>query len=249
MRPEEEPALFFWTPPHYASNFGDALSSLIVERILKKAPLRWTRGQKPRLLAVGSILHFARDGDIVWGSGVLRQRYRHNFKKLDIRAVRGPLTRDLLIHTFQIPCPEIYGDPALLLSLLFPELKPNPQREFIVIPNLNEIDAYKELPNLVLPIEDCREVLGKILEAKRVYSGSLHGIIAAESFGIPAILLRLTEAQSLFKYQDYYEGTGRKEFPIAYSLEEAFQMEPPPPPRCDLKSLLESFPFDKFPGR
>ena len=48
-----------------------------------------------RLLAVGSILHLARDNDVVWGSGVHGKIVvrRHQFKQLDAREVRGPLTR------------------------------------------------------------------------------------------------------------------------------------------------------------
>lgn len=219
-----------------------------MERILYPEKICADPTLQNRLLAVGSILHFARDGDIIWGTGINGKvdLNLHRFKNLDVRAVRGPLTRDLLIRTFHIACPEVYGDPGLLMSLLFPELQTNPQTEFIVIPNLNEISDYADLPNLVLPIEDCWEIVHKILTTKRVYSGSLHGIVVAESFGIPAILLRITEKESLFKYRDYYEGTGRREFPIAYSLEEAFKMAPPPPPHCDLKALLNSFPFDKF---
>ena len=67
-------------------------------------------------------------------------------------------------------------------------------------------------------------VVKKILEAKFVVSGSLHGIVVAEAFGIPARLLRVTEVEHLFKYEDYYAATGRKEFKIAYSLDEALLM-------------------------
>ncbi len=237
--------LFYWKKSPSISNFGDALSPLIVEKIIGRPPS--TIGYQKRLLAVGSILHFARNGDVIWGTGIngkIPERM-HDFKTLDVRAVRGPITRRFLLDR-QIPCPEIYGDPALLLPLLFPELKPNPKKDFIVIPNLNEIDRYKPLPNLVLPTEDCREVLGQILEAKLVISGSLHGIIAAESFGIPAILLRLTEIEPLLKYRDYYAGTGREEFPIAFSLEEALEKGGAPPHRCDLQRLLQSFPYEIF---
>jgi pyruvyltransferase len=237
--------LFFWTPSSAPSNFGDALSPLIVERLLQEPPLIAKKGEKgPRFLALGSILHFAKDGDLIWGSGVNGKipPSRHHFHTLDVRAVRGPLTRAFLLER-GIPCPEVYGDPALLLPLLFPELTPDPQEEFILIPNLNEIAAYAHLPNVVLPTGECMEVVQRILRAKKVISGSLHGLIVAESFGIPAVFLRLTEKESLLKYQDYYEGTGRKRFPIAYSLEEALQIEATDGPTIDLEQLLMSFPL------
>ena len=89
-------------------------------------------------------------------------------------------------------------------------------------------------------------VVEKILKAKLVISGSLHGIVVAEAFGIPARLLKITSKEPIFKYQDYYWGTGRKKFKIAYSLEEALKMGGEQKPIIDLKKLLESFPYDKF---
>lgn len=245
LKAEQKVSLVYFTPAK-GSNFGDALSPKIVERIIQR-PLQQIPRCKQHLLALGSILHFAQNNDVVWGSGLngkiplKMNKYTH----LDVRAVRGPLTRDFLLAK-GISCPEVYGDPALLMPLLFPELKANPTLEYIVIPNLNEIHAYEKFPNLVLPTEDCMVVVKKILGAKFVISGSLHGIIVAEAFGIPAQFLRITSKENILKYKDYYYGTGRKNFRVAYSLEEAFKMGGEPMPVVNLKLLLESFPYDKF---
>ena len=47
-------------------------------------------------------------------------------------------------------------------------------------------------------------------------SSSLHGIVLAEAFRIPARMLRLTENEPLYKYQDYYEG--RSPGPLSSAL-------------------------------
>mgnify|MGYP000843946493 FL=1 len=246
LRTEQKVSLFYFTPAKFSSNFGDALSPKIVERIIKKTLIQ-NKKYTQQLLSLGSILHFAQDNDVIWGSGLNGKipLKNHKFTNLDVRAVRGPLTRKFLISK-GIKCPEIYGDPALLMPLLFPELKVNPTMEYIVIPNINEMDEFKSFPNLVVPTEDCMAVVEKILKAKFVISGSLHGIIVAEAFGIPARLLRITQKENIFKYKDYYYGTGRKNFHVAYSLEEAIKMGGEPKPVIDLKLLLESFPHDKF---
>jgi|WetSurMetagenome_2_1015567.scaffolds.fasta_scaffold165055_2 pyruvyltransferase len=246
LNANQKVSLVYFTPANHISNFGDALSPKIVERIIK-TPLIKEQNYNHQMLAIGSILHFAKNDDIIWGSGLNGKIAKTNctFSRLDVRAVRGPLTRKFLLSK-GIKCPEIYGDPALLMPLLFPELKANPQKDYIVIPNLNEMDAYKNFPNLVLPTEECMTVVKKILEAKLVISGSLHGIIVAEAFGIPARLLRITTKEHIFKYKDYYLGTNRPNFKFATSIEEALQMGGEPMPVINLKALLESFPYDQF---
>lgn len=243
---EQKVSLLYFKPAKFESNFGDALSPRIVERIIHRQ-LDQKSEYKQQLLAVGSILHLAHDNDVVWGSGFNGKisHKQHKYTCLDVRAVRGPLTRKFLLSR-GIKCPEIYGDPALLLPILFPELKAEPTVDYIVIPNLNEIDAFKDFPNLVLPTKDCISVVQAILKAKFVISGSLHGIVVAEAFGIPARLIRITNEEHLFKYRDYYLGTGRKHFRVARSLKEALKMGGESKPVVDLNLLLESFPYDKF---
>src|SRR6266700_1022302 len=59
--------LVWWRPPQ-GLNFGDVLSEIIVTKILADNDhfLNDQTGQHSRLLALGSILHLARDGDVVW---------------------------------------------------------------------------------------------------------------------------------------------------------------------------------------
>ena len=80
-----------------------------------------------------------------------------------------------------------------------------------------------------------------------VISGSLHGIILAEAYGVPVIFLRDREPDKDFKYNDYYASTNRDNYKYASSVEEAFTMQPEtlPDNMCDLqRGLIESFPYD-----
>ena len=125
--PSEDGPLFWWGSPN-ATNFGDYLSKVVVERLahvrLPDAPASLSSNRR-LLLAVGSIIHFARDGDVVWGSGFRESPLREDrrYRTLDVRAVRGPISRDDLLQ-MGIACPEVYGDPALLLPRLCPNLPP-----------------------------------------------------------------------------------------------------------------------------
>lgn len=248
--------LFYWKHKKFI-NFGDYISLKLVERIVG-GPIREYQkdSREKKFLAIGSIISFAQEGDVVWGSGIKRDDFdniSYNFIHIDIRAIRGPLSRAFLTKQLNITCPEIYGDPALLIPYFFPEFQKSkhPHYEYIIIPHYSEQFLFPKdiFPNAVYPTDPWDEVIQKIVDSKFVIAGSLHGIIVAEAFGIPARLLRrCTKDEPLFKYQDYYFGTGRSQFTPACSIEQALTLGGEPPIKCNLKKLYEAFPFDYFPS-
>lgn len=244
--------LYYWNDKFI--NFGDYLSLKLVERIVQTSVRVFDKNagvKEKKLLAIGSIMTFARDNDVIWGSGVngkwLDLKY-YRFNGLDVRAVRGPITRQFLIENFGITCPEVYGYPALLMPYFFPEFKrkKNPKYEYIIIPHYSEEQLFPKdvYQNVVYPTEPWDIVVEKIVDSKFVISSSLHGLVVAEAFGIPARLLKVTENEPLLKYQDYYWGTNRPEFKAATSIEEALILGGEPPVQCDLQVLYDSFPFE-----
>jgi pyruvyltransferase len=252
----EEPSLFYWDskPQLGFSNFGDALSEALVERLLgKKIQIaREPFNGERKLLGVGSILSYAQNCDIIWGAGVNGKSpdKAYRFDQLDVRAVRGPLTRDFLLKR-GIPCPEVYGDPTLLLPLLFPEFqKPNvPENEYAIIPHYSDEPLFSSHPNVISVKEPWAIVVEKILNSRFVISSALSGIIVAEAFGIPARLLQIenkANTEDLFKYKDYYYGTNRSTFTPAHSIEEALDMGGEALPSCDLEKLIRAFPYELF---
>jgi len=174
----------------------------------------------------------------------------YGFSTLDVRAVRGPLTRDFLLKR-GIPCPEIYGDPTLLLPLYFPEFQKAaaPACPYVIIPHFSDEPLFAHCPHVISVKEHWIDVVEKILNSEFVISSALSGIIVAEAFGIPARLLQIenkSNTEDLFKYKEYYFGTSRFDFNYATSLEEALQMGGEPLPQCDLERLKEAFPFELF---
>lgn len=244
---DAELPLFWWQPANGTTNFGDELSHVIVERILHRRVME-AREPAPKLLAVGSILHFADNGDCVWGSGINGKHLKksdYRFEQLDVRSVRGPLTRAFLL-SLGVKTPEKYGDPALLMSLLFPEFKPVGVRDYIIIPHISEENLFCNVENVVSPSLPWHEVVQSIVESKFVISGSLHGIIVAESYGIPARLLYNNSSEPLFKYIDYYLGTHRHNVSYACNVKEALLMGGAELPQIDVESILHSFPYDHY---
>lgn len=250
--------LFWWKEGDFV-NFGDYISYKLVERIVGQ-PLddynKKNANQKQKLLASGSIYYFANEGDVVWGSGINGKRMRKEeyvFQHLDVRSVRGPLTRNFLQKNFGIDVPEVYGDPALLFPFLFPEFKrkENPEHDYVVIVHYLDIPHFihDDSSYIVHTTEPWDKVVRAILNSKFVITSALHGIILAEAYGIPARLLRLGESEPLFKYVDYYEGTGRDDFDFATSVEEALVMGGEAPLVCDFEKIYQAFPFDYWPNR
>ena len=237
-------------------NFGDYLSCIVVAEVARKLGLtksNLTNGRK--LLAAGSVLHFAQDGDIVWGAGVNGKiaLEQHTFQCLDVRMVRGPKTREFLKQRGG-SVGAVFGDPALLLPSLFPRLKRQTEPEkIILLPNLNEFEILKKRQirsmKLISPFCHWRTVLSEILTSELVLTSSLHGIILAESFGVPVRFVMPIGGETLFKYQDYYLGTGRlletepSSFIDGITTKSGVSM---PEPLFDAEAIMEAFPVDVF---
>ena len=123
----------YWWSGEGNRNFGDVLTPYLIEKISgKKAILCSKHCFKPYFMVTGSILKSANRNSIVWGSGIIR-RNEMVTKPKKIFAVRGPITRKRLLE-LGYDCPEVYGDPALLLPLFY---KPKATKKYSlgVIPN------------------------------------------------------------------------------------------------------------------
>lgn len=230
------------------NNFGDVLGPVVVNQMLKSAGIRArkTKSDK-RLLAIGSIMHLAREGDCIWGTGINGKKLSGEFPfhNVDVRAVRGPQTQRLL-QDKGITVPSVFGDPGLLVGQLWDRATlaaKFPQRSVAVVPNFHDFAAVPRDSGAIDPTGDLWSVIGKIAASDLVVGSSLHGIIVAESLGIPARLV-LSGTEPLFKYRDYYEGTGRTSFTPAHSVEEALSMGGEQPLNWDPAPLRNAFPYD-----
>ena len=123
--------IYTWSSKIKPYNWGDFVNVKLAELISGKAIIPYKFSCKKETIAMmGSILPWAIDRDtIVWGSGTLSSQdplWNTIDKPLSVRAVRGPLTRQLLLSK-GIECPEIYGDPALLFPRYY---TPNVEKRY-----------------------------------------------------------------------------------------------------------------------
>ena len=244
------------------NNMGDYLSIVIVSEILKNycVDINKTVSKTKHLYGVGSVLLGYQDAT-VWGSGFGYDISKYSFFKVeaffhrllhktDIRAVRGPITKKIL-EDMGLPCPAVFGDPAILLPRFF---QPNTtkRKPYVVVPHYSVYDSYKgKWPVVSTFSNDWKSVVSSICEAEVVISSSLHGIIIAEAYGIPAIMLADTPSEDITKYRDWYYSTGRSTFATVKSVEEALDiisagLAPPPLEKIGslAEGLLSAFPLD-----
>ena len=194
-------------------------------------------------------MKLTRPGDTVWGAGVNGKSMDVGAAPdLDVRAVRGPATRALL-EAAGMSVPEIYGDPALLWPLYWPRSSyldgsDGVKSEVSIVPNFHD-RAHLTGDNVIDPIGRPHDIIGRIARSAFVCGSSLHGIVLAEAFGIPARLI-LSQSEPAFKYDDYYAGTGRPDYSAASTVDEALAMGGERPPVFDADKLLAAFPRDLY---
>jgi pyruvyltransferase len=207
------------------NNFGDLLGPALVDRMLEARRIDPTAAAtSSRLLSIGSILSLATTDDHVWGTGI-NGKSRHtplSASRLTVHSVRGPLTRAVLIQQgFDVP--EVYGDPGILVSHYWPGPHGQVSREPLVVPNFHDYPSLRGRQNVLDPRTDLDTCIAAIASSPMVVGSSLHAVILAESFGVPARAVR-SAVEPTFKYEDYYEGTGRANVKIAATIDEAIDL-------------------------
>lgn len=240
-------------------NVGDMLSVITIQEMLKIKNIDVNKriDGKKHIYGIGSQLLGFQDATI-WGGGfasdVTKKRgffvykliHRH-YHVTDIRAVRGPLSKKNF-DAIGINCPSIYGDPALIMPNFYKPKKLD-KKQFLIVPHYSNDSLYRNNENVLNTFtNDWMAFIDKLCSAEFVISSSLHGIILAEAYGIPAIMLRNANSDNIFKFRDYYYSTERFDFPIAENVEEALKMSPSILENNVLQRLqndiFASFPYD-----
>lgn len=178
----------WWMRQPFPGNLGDALNPYVIEKLTGIPPVFGARDSS--MLAIGSVVKFAGDGQYVWGTGASRKSDQFNPNAI-YRAVRGPLTRRALLDA-GANVPEVYGDPALLMPNFYQPIDTTKRYEVGLIRHVNHRgigivgDGALDLDLRAVSYEDIESFIDQLVQCKVVLSSSLHGIILAQAYGIPA---------------------------------------------------------------
>ncbi|MEX0732968.1 MAG: polysaccharide pyruvyl transferase family protein [Aquisalimonadaceae bacterium] len=188
-------------------NFGDLITPLLIKE-LGYVPINCPRVSYARLVLVGSVLDSMSNdySGIILGSGFLRKEQK-KIKKAKVLGVRGEISKKLLGITSEV----LYGDAGLLLPYFL--TKPEKKKYMVgVVPHYSEskdIRVHKLASSteftvtVINVLQDPVEVFREIGECQYIVSSSLHGLVLADSMGIPNVWMKLS-ARSELKYHDYY---------------------------------------------
>lgn len=246
----------------YNRNWGDLLNLPLVQHISGRRAVAvqnvYNFRDRPVYSVIGSILGATEIHNIeVWGSGFIAADRNFRTPPKKIHAVRGPLTRELVLNQ-GLFCPAVYGDPALLYPKYY---APSVEKEYDlgIVPHYTDRDipwlrqAADEANVLIIDVlGGVQEFVDQLCKCRHIASSSLHGLVAADAYGIPFTWISLSNRVigDGFKFRDYFLSTGRKDVesvvisadtPVRMVYDFAVDSKP----EIDLDLLLRVCPFRK----
>jgi pyruvyltransferase len=154
----------------------------------------------------------------IWGAGIIHEVKSLRIKPRKVYAVRGPLTRKRLLE-LGVECPEVYGDPALLISRYY---KPNVKKKYSIgfVPHRSNLEKLQDFTvdgtplskrNDILVIDltnydKWTDVIDQICSCENIISSSLHGLVMAEAYKIPNVWIEFGKPLigGHFKFHDFF---------------------------------------------
>lgn len=213
---DSELAVWSWrSEKNDKTNFGDELGPVVLDALgyrTRRVPLA-----DADIVTAGSVLQTAlrkaKDGLVVWGTGLIKEA---ELPKRDFSycAVRG--RRTAMIIGVDVPL----GDPGILASQLWK--RPAVRHRVGVVPHYVDRRGYSWADHVIDVTRPVDEVVEDIASCACIATSSLHGLIVAQSYGIPAVRLPHDKVQGGdFKWVDHLTSMDRPVEQIQAELTDA----------------------------
>lgn len=212
-------------------NFGDILSLYIVQYIMG-VEVQAGNESDSNIVAIGSLLqtlvtnkphwlNALKKPIYVWGTGFIspeKAGYTSLIRPVRVCAVRGKLTLERLqkyVKNLEIKNIAL-GDPGLLASKLIDTTNIEKKYDLGIIPHYVDknnvlLDNIRVKNSVIIDIQQSPEdFLSQVAQCKNIISSAMHGLIAADSLGIPNVRMVLSDkiVGGDYKYNDYYSAFG-----------------------------------------
>lgn len=225
--------LFYWD---VVNNVGDQMSPYLISRLMGQEVECVNSKFKGKIVAIGSLLceDLLYSDSVIWGTGSLTRnclRWRlfplsstirklTRRKRVRVCAVRGPRTYALL-QKIGLSCPRVFGDPAIILPRIYKPVHCDVEKKIGLILHCSQehLLEHKDLASIGVRLisvnrkgdDQVEAFVNEVVSCSKVFSSSLHGLIVAQSYGVPAQWITLKD-QPIHrdyghKFFDYFEGT------------------------------------------
>lgn len=206
-------------------NFGDSLSLDVVKH-LSAGKVIYSPAHSADISGIGSIVKMIRKDLIanprqcprklaLWGSGCMEPETGVDASQVEVFAVRGAITASLLGVSSKTPM----GDPGLFADELLEHRPPQtdkigivPHHKLLDDPELQTLLSAEPRLHLIDPRNRrAKAVIREIATCSHILSSSLHGLVVADSLGIPNTWLN-PKGNHWFpelKFLDYASALGR----------------------------------------
>lgn len=211
-------------------NFGDIINPAIISQLSSRVVVD-ANFEKADMLAIGSVLQglvkksptlkdrikkFSKKKVHIWGTGLIHPLADNAFmgRPMEIHALRGKYTKaELSKLTFRNLSNIPLGDPGLLVGKLLSVLPKKKYRVGIIPhyvdsddPAVETLKALHPSTTVISILGNPMETLNRIAECEIIISSAMHGLIAADSLGIPNQAIQFSDKLTggQFKFMDYY---------------------------------------------
>lgn len=197
-------------------NAGDIFNVDLINYLYNQEAINLNNTGK-RLLLVGSTISQVNTGDIVNGIGWKGNdlsKIANKIESATVFGVRGPLTKSLFEkYGTDLRLCKFEYDPGLLIKEVYNiNTDKGKNKNVIFIPHYRDMWVYKgKYPKglKIVNIDNSPQKIAKeILNAKVVYTSSLHGIIFSHALNKECVFVKPQSDEPIFKYEDYFLSIG-----------------------------------------
>lgn len=219
---KDRPAVF-WRDRPLPGAIGEVINPYVVERLSGRIP-RFVSGGKGICMA-GTFEDAVKPGTRVWGGGLSEEDVAPACSPA-ISAVRGPRTRAAL-QAAGLDCPEIYGDCASLLPLVFrPEAVLTHRTGLVCLRSEVPAGAIDPEIRLIEPVAFDAAGIEAFIRAlcgcSRIIATSLYGMAIALAYGIPCAWAETAKRPSgRFQIRDHLAALGLETVAAPLDLRQA----------------------------
>ena len=231
--PQKKPIALYYYNPRSQRNFGDQLNVDLLERLTGRT-VSFAHKNIATHICIGSLLELLLerkslpetvDSPIsIWGTGFIAREGEHPVIKTDtteqfirpvrVCAVRGILTLDRLKKMGVDVSKAVLGDPGLLAKLLVPQKNAKKKWRLGLVPHyvdskksiFQELCTRFPLSKIIHVDQKPVDFLTDLQQCDVVISSAMHGLIAADSLGIPNMWATVSDriTGGDYKFLDYY---------------------------------------------